>query len=560
MDDSRTHETLNALADLFLTRGAAAAPAPQAPVAAPARSGNPLASAAGGPIRMAPKPAGGFQARPRALTSDAQRLALSQALAESDRYSARGPAPAAAAPAPDAPPRPAPGAEVVFLGSLPGFAAPWLNQYAQHLAQERGGSVLIVHADGPAAELRLVSAAPDPAAAAAAATDLAAPTPGLRLVSDEAELPESEPAAATSLVGAVRHLTRHPDAALAAVLVHVADPASPEGLRLTVSIPHWTILCGADEAALAAAERQVRALFDAAAAAGPEPSAVPGSVHVMVMGSDEAASKLAAGKLSAAVAGFLQMPVGLRGYRKQMTPVNIRPVGRFMPDPEAERPFGGQLLDLLEQMGIADPGAGNAIAQAPVRTAPVAPRASAAPPPAPSAPPDSPAPLAEPIPQPEPLAATPAPARPAASPASSAAEPDLASFLTEPAECYRGAVALQARCPRHPQTQLLLDRRGRLHLLRRHERPEANAPDSLRAAILDLVEARAWVHEHLELLRLSQPQCRFDPVAKPLLHLFTDDAKTAAALVARLGKFVRLHLLQQARCGDATSWVCADLN
>jgi hypothetical protein len=141
-------------------------------------------------------------------------------------------------------------------------------------------------------------------------------------------------------------------------------------------------------------------------------------------------------------------------------------------------------------------------------------------------------------------------------------EPDLASFLTDPADAFAGAVALQARCPRYPKTQLLLDRRGRLHLLRRHARCGPEGSEGLRAAVVDLIEARAWVREHLELLRLSQPQLRFDAAARPLLHLFTDDAKTATALVARLGKFVRLHLLQQAprRPGEAVVWVCADLN
>jgi hypothetical protein len=119
----------------------------------------------------------------------------------------------------------------------------------------------------------------------------------------------------------------------------------------------------------------------------------------------------------------------------------------------------------------------------------------------------------------------------------------------------------------------VLDRAGRLHLLRQHSAP-GNSPgatrqtsesvgrtgDELRGAILDLLEAQAWVRQHLGLLRMTQPQCRFDPAAKPVLHLFTDDAKTAALLVGRLGRRIRLHLLQQVHVDGGAAWVCNDLN
>jgi hypothetical protein len=525
---------------------------------------------------MAPKPAG-FQARPRPVPSATQRLALAQVLAESDRIAARGSGQVAE---PDAPPRRAPRAEVVFLGPLPGFGAPWLTQYAHHLARERGGRVLMIHVDGPGADLELVGGAPDPLPreTSAPAAAPASQAPSLRLVGEESEAgpdPAAMPTSPTALAAALRRMMGDSARPLVAILLHLCDPGSPEGLRLTVSIPHWTILCGAYDSAVVGAYRQLRELFETATTASPEPSAIPRSVGVMVMGADEATSRAAAQKLSATAGGFLRTPVALTGWLKQMAPVTSRPAGRFVPDPEAEQPFGGQLLSLLDHLGIEDPEA-REFAEPP----------HAAVVPEPPEPPESPEPpevetlrdadsivtvsaaeAAEREPSGPPTGERRGPARgarlsQAEAPKPAAAEPDLASFLTDPADAYAGAVALRARCPRHPKTQLLLDRRGRLHLLRRHERGSGETAEGLRAALMDLIEARAWVREHLELLRLSQPQLRFHATARPLLHLFTDDAKSATALVASLGKFVRLHLLQQApgRPGEAGSWVCADLN
>ncbi|MCX5662397.1 MAG: hypothetical protein NTW19_22180 [Planctomycetota bacterium] len=142
--------------------------------------------------------------------------------------------------------------------------------------------------------------------------------------------------------------------------------------------------------------------------------------------------------------------------------------------------------------------------------------------------------------------------------------PDLAQYVA-------GGVALEARCPRHPQTSLVLDEQGVLHLLRRHasapplgmhrDAPTRDATQEvLRAAIVDLIEARAWVRENLVLLSMTQRQFRFDAAAEPVLHLFTDQAKPAAALVAHLGALIKLHLLHEVRVGATVSWFSTELN
>lgn len=142
-------------------------------------------------------------------------------------------------------------------------------------------------------------------------------------------------------------------------------------------------------------------------------------------------------------------------------------------------------------------------------------------------------------------------------------EPDLASFLTIEGGSLSGGVALEARCPHQPQTQMVLDSAGRLHLLRNHDRPAAGSAGELpelRAAIVDLLQARNWVAEHLQLLQLTQRQCRFDDATPPMLHLFTDRADLATGLVARLGDTLKLHLLQQIRVGQNTTWFSTPLS
>jgi len=128
---------------------------------------------------------------------------------------------------------------------------------------------------------------------------------------------------------------------------------------------------------------------------------------------------------------------------------------------------------------------------------------------------------------------------------------DLSTFLS-------GGVAIAARCPNQPGTQLVLDEMGTLHLLAHHT---GDQPQTLHESYLALLEARNWVQQHLEILQMTQRQLRFDNEAEPVLHLFTDQAKSAVALLTQIGSAsVRLHLLQQVRLGDQSTWFCTELN
>ncbi len=142
-------------------------------------------------------------------------------------------------------------------------------------------------------------------------------------------------------------------------------------------------------------------------------------------------------------------------------------------------------------------------------------------------------------------AAKPTPSAPAA--AGVGESLDLSVFLL-------GTIKLAARCPAQPETQLVLDEAGRLHLLRQQREAEPQA------AYLRLLEAQQWVKQHLELLQMTQRQLRFDPAAEPMLHLFTRQARPAVQLLRQLGDAVRLHLLDEVRLGSESTWYSTELN
>jgi hypothetical protein len=140
-------------------------------------------------------------------------------------------------------------------------------------------------------------------------------------------------------------------------------------------------------------------------------------------------------------------------------------------------------------------------------------------------------------------------------------EPDLVALLMSGTAAVPGGIALEARCPLQPKTQLMLGEDGRLHLLRRHDPAcPGEGAEGLGPAMVDLLQARKWVSEHLALLQLTQRQCRFDADREPVLHLFTDRADWATSLIIRLGDSLKLHLLQDIEVAGERAWFCTPLN
>ena len=600
MDERRTQQTLDALADLFLTgTDAADADAPGEP---------PDALDSPDPIRLPPKVRTNSAVRPPRTTPPLNHRDTQEDSTpppSSPASDAPPPTfklhPAARAIDDDAPPRDssaddrawsAPDAadvgsgsarltvEAVVMANLPGFSGPWLTQYAARLARE-AGPVLVLHLEDAAINAELVSPHADPAPTLAAG-----PTDSLEL-----------------LIDALETL----DPPLATVLVHGVTHDARQRLVRTAGLGRWVVLTGADDAALASCTELIRSIDRAEAET---------ELGLMVMGSDASSASAAVRRVNEQ-GGASRRRVELVGAQKQMAPVRQHVLGRFADLEEAwrvveaiisatpmvrgrddepmawsaqrgTRPAGEQAVPEHEA-----PIEGESSDDPPMRDEPMRPgdrdviRSAARdfvdrldeptpptfPPTAQSTQPTQPAePELDTPPEPEPEPAAPsASAAPADSDPQPTPEPDsdpdpappaqggdgqteserdvtLASFLP-------GGIALQATCPRQPAAQLGLDEAGRLHLMRRHRKDH----EPLRSAIMDLIEARSWVAEHLELLSMTQRQCRFDLDASPTIHLFTDDAASAAGLVNRLSDEVQLHLLSEMRVGEAIAWYHARL-
>ena len=246
-------------------------------------------------------------------------------------------------------------------------------------------------------------------------------------------------------------------------------------------------------------------------------------------------------KLNAACDSFLQMPIELLGHRKQMKPVNVRVVGSY----DSDDATWSEFIELLDQVvAPVDAPAEHEQAHEMVDDADTVEDAERQAPDMPSI--EQPVAGTTEAVEAE-VDASESKSRPA--PAQIASDtPSLSTYVT-------GSLAIEARCPKHPATQIVIDQDGALHLLRQHDHAA-----TLKDALVDLIETRVWVREHAELLQLTQRQCRFDLSVEPALHLFTDDAKPAVQWAAQMGEDLRLHLLQRVAVGDASTWVATELN
>ena len=298
----------------------------------------------------------------------------------------------------------------------------------------------------------------------------------------------------------------------------------------------WTLLSGADDAAIVAGYRLLKRLLES------DGRVASTRVGLMVMGSRPDAGQKAAGKLRAAVGNFLQTPLELIGSQQKMIPARCRTLGRF-----------GDLEEMWPRLeawlGQLRPPAPKAPSAAPA--ARVSPRVAL-----------------PPMDEPVRVAAEAAkqPRAEAAASSSPAPESDLVPDLFQLIDSdprttasIPGGLALEARCPSQPHTQLALDASGRLHLLHRHDSADGDPPTP-KEAIVELVAVRDWARQHRQLLQLTERGRRFDPDADPVLHLFTDRADLSVHLVARLGDLLKLHLLRDVSVGDQRTYFCTPLS
>jgi len=591
MDDTRTQQALDQLADLFLTG--------KGPVAIDTPADSPDEVLNGpAPIKLSPKlvgPAKPLSPAPRIPSPPKAEkeppLSITPELDGSPIASiGESPQPlylqTEDLPQEDAPSRQV-AVEAVLLGNLPGLSGPWLTQYAQLLAQQEG-PVAILHVDDDAIDLELVE-------------------PTDRDLTDRGVSLRMPPGGGVlDVVSVLNSLLDSPGASPSTVLVHLDPQNDKRGLSRALAIEDWTLMCGADDAAVVSGYWMLKTMVDQ------DPAVASKRVGLMVMGSDPKESQDAARKVQSAAESFLHTPVQLLGWQKQMVPVNLRHLGRFEDVGSAWPALAGWLdrhaatgPDEIEEIEIpaqeaavqaqpvteaqspqAEPAVVPPIAEEVVTSTPKRSKVSElfTDPPQITAPPKRMDPPPAPKPKPEiqtqpvgrdiitPPAPTPAPVaevttEPARVASPTSDEPDLVELLMTGTAAVPGGIALEARCPLQPKTQLLLSQDGQLHLLRRHAPGSPASPGSpsdgaegLGPAMVDLLQARKWVVQHLQLIQLTQRQCRFDADCDPVLHLFTDRADWATALITRLGDSLKLHLLQDIELAGERAWFCTPLN
>lgn len=630
MDDQRTRETLDALAELFLTGPASGRDAQQKrQAAAPTASESNAANHSQQPMRLPPKlrtaqaprpamsmdvppikpatPASGASIPPasmdepptlRLTSSDRPRTAThaSPGSPGTPGSSRNGNRHRAAAPALSR--------EAVFLSNVPGFSGPWLTQYAHQLARQRG-PIGVIHLDDHAIDIDVVSVF-NPPMPQDAFEDVPSPDEMMQAVVRLVAAQEEEP----DVLAVMHRLSTLPHHPVRHWLVRLSTPPSELDVQRAWLFDRWTIISGADETAVAAAAVLLERLTaEEHNAVDPERLETL-QIAVAVVGSDPGLAGEVATRISD-LADFIPQGVLPTIAQKQMVPVSREVVGAFadptkqwpriaaylagtfdvstLDDPmlTAALPTVSQLaaaagtveyeeyVDGDDDVAASAPAQDDALARGRAMKAALldepADDEAATPPAVERRRPEPIAPSVDLAAEPAKsstmmtssatmTAAAPPQAAPVTQPASSIAaaaadEIDLASFL--PAEVRQGMVALQARCPKHAKTQLALDEHGTVHLLRHHA---ASQSDDLRAAVVDLIEARLWVREHIELLRLTQRQCTFNTAAEPVLHLFTDQTKLATGLANKVGHLVSFHLLQQVHVGNQSTWFSAAMN
>ncbi len=436
--------------------------------------------------------------------------------------------------------------EAVFLGNLPGFAGPWLMQYAQYVA-ERVGTVGVVRLGGDEIDVSVVS-------------------PGDHRVRAHDSGDASGRSVARWLVGLPATHARE--------LSHARSGCD-----------RWTLVCGADDTAVVGGYQLLKGLLgDDGDVADDDQDGDglvrPSDLGMMVMGSEEEVSRVAAKKLNHTACNFLDSQIEFRGSLKRMMPVNEQAlIERDLEHGDVWPQVRDAIADATEQIASspcvddsADPGAAaedslehqrldeqrderDLLREPVIASFAEASRANRSS-------------ISAPIDRAE---QEPRGGHRHARPETPTAVPPTDRLETprpDPSALWSGdGELLAARCPRHPGVQLVMDSDGRVHLLHACVLADEEAVGqaaSLREAMAELIEASRWAREHAQLIELTIPDRpaanTADRTTEPTCHLFTDQAKAAAALLPPWGHVVKVHLLQCARIGREVAWVSAELN
>lgn len=423
-----------------------------------------------------------------------------------------------------APPQAAPrkgSAELALVGHLPGMANLWLNQYAQRLGQQQARPTILWRIEAQAVEVDVLNAGDNGQTFA--------------------------PIHADSLAELVKAINRRSVCAL----IYPLDP--PPSIALAAAqLSRWTVLSGADEAAIVAAYRLLkqnlerRQRYDA-----PSPD-----VGVMFLGVNEESALAAGRQIQRTAERFLDLKPSIIDVQQKMGSVRRVHLGRWVLD----APGIEALLSLIGAAADGSEDQREARSPMPLQT-----RADPQPVHLHLSMPEEdieavaaenePSPMDEheqagvPVNLSE-LAIRSFPAGPVAG----EAEATVESQATESVRLHEfvsGLTLLGARCPHHESVELAVDETGRLHLL-------LQAQGSADQAARRLAEVRAWAVLHAKVLSLTCAPGKLNIATSPVAHLFTDQPKACLSLAS--ADVYRVHLLQRISLGAAVRWVHVELN
>jgi hypothetical protein len=422
--------------------------------------------------------------------------------------------------------------EAIVLGHLPVIAPAWAQQYAGHRARELAQLVALAR--------------------------LANGTVTIELLGEQVEQPPANLEACTTLAAALRRaatLSRH-------WIIRV-DEVSEASLAEASGLDTITVLTGADDAAVVACYRALKALaFDTTAAQGEDEKAP--ELAVAIMGATERDADDAERKLRQTSRAFLgrpdlvaarlprMMPVQsttlFRGHCHEPAPVFIAAVRSAATEPQTlpEFPPRPPANSTRREPGFSNSDAVHSHSffqhAGPLDSA-AAQHATA----------DHDQPRTgwanSRNAQTFPTNRTSTPA--SAHTSGFAPHDDLwtespESPLPSPISLIGGLEALGFGCPFAPGVELAVDAQGWLHLI------VLDSDD--RNVVGDLMATRAWTLSHASLLAAAEPR-----IAQPImttLHLMTDRPAMARGL---LDTEVRVHLLAYANMSTG-GWVARSLN
>ncbi len=505
--------------------------------------------------------------------------------------------------------------EMVLLGNLPGFGGPWLTQYAHQLAVQdpEHRPVVVLRFDHDQVQMDLVQSFHD--------RHDHEQRDSLDLLEQLEEATEGD-GPSTAMLGTLDVLTR-PDEPWASTHILVAASSLPRQdlLQIAASLQRWTLLTGADETALAAAGQLLSQLTDAVAHEPHLSVVVMGSQTNDAQDMARRLGQQIERPVQLVGVQPRMEPVSSRDVTTQPNPMAIWPdIAPFLNELAAPPPTSSPTSSPTQDRDAAD--SPQAPTQATPARPDVAPQTIETPttPATHTIESESAAePVAEPVTasfdesadqtaydtdwvneleteleteteiktetqttNPPPAMATasrdntrqpqPKPTATSATPSGFDAKPteiNLVDYLqlnestvashtgSRVGGSVGGNVALDVRlrCPRHPEVQLAVDPDGRIRLLR-YETDEA----AIASTLIELIETRAWVVEHAQLLAMSQRQIQFDTTQPPALHLFTPAAKRAAAMVHQLTDVIHVHLLVPITVGEHQTWYSAALS